>query len=379
MTFVAAKRFGERIIVISDTMISDLTGTKDNIIPGALKSVVLNLHMTVAYAGLADQGLDAIIRARRSLEGGGNTSGVEKILAEATQKHFGMLEFIVVSHGDGVNLKRIWDGNISSNLDQTCIGQRDLLSAILAQEGAAQLSIIPHPFEDEVPFSTAFRKLFNGIYVSDGVGGFGITTICSPYGHCYSNYGGVSTWDVVSIRQGVTEEQLADRRSGKTQWSYNINGAKLRGVGVVGALIPDAGIGYIYAPITGGGPIKWQFERPLAQDQHVTILNAFQKQIDEAADEVGGGVDVKVPAPIIRPPTDREFEQIITYSKNALLPTTLTMIDGAISVSCKSDKAFRTVRVGFAALGSDPISVLKTVIDRLNYALIASIKSDYDH
>jgi hypothetical protein len=39
MTFVVARRFGERIHIVSDTMISDSTKLRPDVIPGRLKAI----------------------------------------------------------------------------------------------------------------------------------------------------------------------------------------------------------------------------------------------------------------------------------------------------------------------------------------------------
>jgi hypothetical protein len=60
MTVVIAKRFDQAICLVSDTMISDHTSGKANRIPGRLKIITLSPNFTVAYAGHANQALDAI-------------------------------------------------------------------------------------------------------------------------------------------------------------------------------------------------------------------------------------------------------------------------------------------------------------------------------
>jgi hypothetical protein len=159
-------------------MISDLTGTRHDVIPGRLKAVVLDLQTTVAYAGLPDQGIDAIKRARELLSSGASISDVEQMLAATTEKYSDKqefkLDFLIASHRDGATLKRIWNGGVSSRLEQTCIGQRDLFSALLKQEGDTPRSVVPHEFEEEGPFLSAFHNLFNGLYVSEGEAGLAL-------------------------------------------------------------------------------------------------------------------------------------------------------------------------------------------------------------
>ena len=60
MTIVVAKKLDERIVDMSDTMISDLNEPKNNVIPGRLKSMVINNWLTISYANLSIQAIDAI-------------------------------------------------------------------------------------------------------------------------------------------------------------------------------------------------------------------------------------------------------------------------------------------------------------------------------
>lgn len=371
MTFVAAKRFGQRIQLASDTMVSDPNELRRDVIPGRLKTIILDAQITIAYAGLSYQSMQAIKRAKQVLSDGGTLSDIEQILLSTTEKYKNFEngpEFLLVSHRDGPVLKRVWDNQVSRNLDQACIGQRDLLSSLLEREKAEKLSLIPHEFEDEGPFSSAFLKLFNGIYISESVGGFGITTTCSPYGHCYPSFAGVTSWEMITIGQGVTEQHLADRQSGKTQWGYNISGSKLRGVGVVGAVVLDAGIGYIYAPIHSGDPIPWKFERPANLDQHPAILGAFQEEIDRVADLIGGGIEVTFPPSRSQPPNEVELERVVAHAAKATLPTRVTLEDQFVRIDC----AGQMIRVGFGSLEPNPVWVLSTTIDRMNAAALAN-------
>jgi len=369
MTFVAAKRFGERVLIASDTMISDLTGMPHDVIPGRLKVITICPTITVAYAGLPDQGIDAIKAARLRWIETGKVSELETVLVGETQEYFGKLEFLLVVHQDGVSLKRIWDGRVSASLDQACIGQRDLLSALLALVGEVPHGMVPHEFEEESQFSSAFDRLFSGIYISESAGGFGIKATCSPYGHYMSGFVGSMAWDTVFSGQNDTEQKLADRRSGMTQWAYNISGPKLRGVAVVGAVILDAGVGFIYDPIHQNGPILERFMPPKSQDEARSALNVFQKRVNHIAERFGGGIEVQFPPPSSNPPSEHELSLIMRHASSTLFPTEITMLEDAVWIRCGTDVASQGVRVGFNMLGENPVSTLTTTIDRMNEAI----------
>ncbi|HVY51789.1 MAG TPA: hypothetical protein VHA07_09565 [Devosia sp.] len=56
---------------------------------------------------------------------------VEQLLTAATASN--SPEFLIASHRGGATLKRVWNGRISNALDQTRIGRRALLSAVVAE------------------------------------------------------------------------------------------------------------------------------------------------------------------------------------------------------------------------------------------------------
>jgi hypothetical protein len=365
MTFVAAKRSGERIYIGSDTMISDSTKPQHDVIPGRLKVIILDAQTTVAYAGLVDQSIDTIRRAKQHLSDGGGLLDVEKILISATLEFGGKLEFLIASHRDGCTLKRIWDGHISSSLEQTCIGQRDLLPVLIKKETEILPIIVPDDFEEGSRFMSAFQSLFDGPRVSDNVGGFGIMALCHPSGHMYLMSGGATAW--ASGQQVSVEQQLADKQSGMTQWRYGIFPPKLRGAGVVGAIVQDAGIGYIYTPLKEDNPIEWRYSERLGQDQDLLIQAAFQEQIDKAADRIGGGIDVpSSPLQLLgRAPTEIELGEVATYAALVALPAQITLGAEAVEIRYETGSIRGTASLTFSSLGQDPVRVLMMVIDRL--------------
>jgi len=373
VTFVAAKRFGERVLITSDTMISDRTGMPHDVIPGRLKVITISPTITIAYAGLPNQGIDAIKAARLRWIETDKLPELEAVLIAATRKHFGDLDFLLVAHQDGVSLRRIWEGRISASLDQACIGQRDLLSTLLTIEEKAPRVLVPHEFEEESLFSSAFYRLFNGMYISESAGGFGIKATCSPYGHYMSGFAGSTAWDTVSVGRSDTERQVEDRRSGMTQWAYHISGPKLRGVAVVGATVLDAGIGFIYNPIQQDEPIREQFSPPIDQEEINIALNNFQKKVDRAAEMAGGGIEVHFPPPSNQRPKEHELALVVQHASLAPFPTEVTLLEDALWISCGTDAANQGVRVGFNMLGENPVSTLVTTIDRMNEAIYRRI------
>lgn len=105
MTVVLAKRYGSRIEVVSDTMISNSCLGREDAFPGQLKIIALAPDLTVAYAGHSNQALDAI----RQLHLRGITK-LEKLLAylkDCTASPDHEVEFLVLSHQHEADLRRV--------------------------------------------------------------------------------------------------------------------------------------------------------------------------------------------------------------------------------------------------------------------------------
>jgi len=60
MTVVIGKCFGDTIVVLSDTMISDAQLGRADAIPGRLKAITINDHLSIAYAGHSDPALNIV-------------------------------------------------------------------------------------------------------------------------------------------------------------------------------------------------------------------------------------------------------------------------------------------------------------------------------
>jgi hypothetical protein len=374
MTFVAAKCFGDRIVIAADTMISNRHWLTRNTLPGRLKIIIISPNLTIAFSGLLDQSVDTIKQARNLIMMGNSVREVEELLRYATinyEYHAGGMEFILASHVNGASLKRIWNGNVSEHLDTTCIGDRDLRVELDKKEVEGRLPTVPSWFEDELRFANAFKELFSGLYVSKGVGGFVIMVACSPKGHYYIPHGGVMAWDEIVIGQPVTERQLANRKSGMTQWGYFSEGPSKRGVGVVGCIIEDAKIGYIYSPLRMDKPQKWSFIGSAEKYTHVTMQSAFQQAIETEAALVGGGIDVFPSQSIRRIPTGTELAEVEAYALDANLPTQVQLTGQGVSISCGDPGAWRSCLADFHSLYPDPVTVLKTAIDRINTEVAA--------
>ncbi|MDO8411737.1 MAG: hypothetical protein Q7S93_16920 [Phenylobacterium sp.] len=359
MTFVIARRFGDRIIMAADTMITDQQTGKSDVIPGQLKAIILNNRVSMAYAGWSEVGLQAARAAKGILDAGGEVDDVRASLLAATGRD---TEFILISHMAAPSLDRIWEGRVSSNLERTAIGNRALEARI--DSFALQIPRIPlsDRTHEEVAFRGATQKLFESIPVGDTVGGFGILLQASPIGHCYLPHSGVFAWDEIDLRTGLTPKQVADRQSGMTEWRYNVHGPRDYGVGVMGAVVPNAGVGYVYSPLTEDTPRAWRFEPPPGAAAG-EMLSAFQAQLEQAATEIGGGVFVNQGGHRTEPPTEPELDAIKAYAASAMLPTMVTLRDDGLWLEIKGSLCGMSTLIGFAFLEPDAETALQRAID----------------
>src|SRR4051794_36294601 len=121
MTIIIGRKFAERILIGSDTMISDNREPRHNIIPGRLKAVVLTGGFSAAYAGLSDQAINAIRSAKIALSGSKPAQALQ-VLRAATEEHIGKLDFMVALHRPRAELRVIRNGVISDPCEAAALG-----------------------------------------------------------------------------------------------------------------------------------------------------------------------------------------------------------------------------------------------------------------
>ena len=256
--FVIAKKFGDRIIVHSDTMISSENPNERSVVPGSLKILILSESVSVAYAGNVTRALDKIRSASRLLQSGVGLEGVLEALCQATTD--GACEFIVVSHFESAQLFRIFDGVISEDLAETKIGNLGVANHFLPTSIAQldpQSSILGLPDLErlEIEFNSGFKAPFlQSTQITEDVGGVPISLTGSPNGHCYSGYAFVRSWESIKLPIGLTKEQAENQKSGMTSWSVHGHGPSVRGIALFGVYLEQAGLGWIYDPLVRDDP-----------------------------------------------------------------------------------------------------------------------------
>lgn len=253
MTFCIARAYGNRGVLFCDTMISDSEASRPNIIPGRLKAIVLTPQVSVAYAGLANQGLDAVRMAKRLLDGGLSLNELHAFLRERSHAHLGMLDFIVLSHWPDLQIIKIWDGRMSGPLENAVIGDHAVLP--LLQKAEVEL-LASHArsgstLDDEHLLWATLTQLFvkHGSRVTEATGGVAVNLLASAFGHTYQNYASVAAWDTIAIPGGLTELQLAARATGATEFAVNQISSRRRGVAVLGFYLRQLQAGFVQAPL----------------------------------------------------------------------------------------------------------------------------------
>lgn len=248
MTIVAAMKFSDRVCVLSDTMISNREGTGNNVIPGRLKSIVLNNWLTISYAGLSTQAIDAVRELYRSENI--NTEAVIQFLSEVSRLYSGDLDFIVCSHEESVRMVKIANGKVFEGGDAYWIG---------SSQAAAELSKIELPntsYEGFPEYITADELIFKNSFQyfmrnnrCEGVGGAIIDCLCSPYGHCYNTHAGAFSWDTIVLGKDDPVQREIINKTGMYHYEYNVCSITARGQAIVGFYLGQSGVGFIYDPI----------------------------------------------------------------------------------------------------------------------------------
>ncbi len=298
MTIGIGRKFGRRIILLTDTMISDAQSVGFDAIPGRLKGIVLSPTVSVAYAGHADPAIYAIRQAKLTLIETSDPQAAAKILQNACLQQDHEVEFIIAFHENGnPHLHKITKRGISLDLDACFVGDAMVANAIIEIEQNTHLrsDIRPEIEQSEYRFVDAFHALFQtqGIAIKKAVGGFPITLLASPFGHTYSNESHSLAWDMIDLSRGITPEQHQAQHSGETAWIYNLVGVGKRGVAIVGAALPQAGLGLIYRPLIDDSPEVIRINIPQSDGflNYAPLLEAVATRVRELSSADRFGVD----------------------------------------------------------------------------------------
>ena len=277
MTLVAAFRSLDRIISMSDTLISNRDSPRPNAVPGRLKSVVVNRWLTISYAGLSSQALDCIriIRATRGL----TTNQAISLLSAFSTAHNGDVEFIVCSHEEHgtPRLVKIHHELVSEGQDMYWIGDAD------AARQFSRLELRPLQGEAEGEYYTLeerrFARRFHEFMAANpvsSVGGLVVEALASPYGHCYNENLGVFV-DRVTVPDPLEPTLRAEMNKAGMNgyYSYAVLSSAERGEAVVGMYFAQAEMGYIHTPLVSDDAVKVS---ALTQEEFQAVIRSHTVQ-----------------------------------------------------------------------------------------------------
>jgi hypothetical protein len=284
MTVVIAKRFDQAICLVSDTMISDDASGKPNAIPGRLKIVTLSPNFTVAYAGHANQALDAIREVHGVLRSDGPESAIERLrLASSSGPHD--IDFIVARHRPAAELCRIWEGKVSESLDQCAIGQTAINAKI-----EKRFEPTGNPTNDSMNFRLAFIAAFTDRRdrPDAGVGGFRLSLHATPDNHAYKSHSLSDSWKPIELVWGTTTyEDEQDLLTGEWSFRHDSVTTEEPGLAVLAVELPQAKTGYVYAPLSEDDPkpiklLDHDGPYPQHQDEiHQAMREALEAKVKE--------------------------------------------------------------------------------------------------
>lgn len=275
MTIVVGQKFGSRIIILSDTMISDGETAKPLVIPGRLKALVLSEDISVAYAGHANQCHDVAITCYDMVRSGASVADMVEFLRNQTadQGDNVLKEFLVAAHTPNAELYVIKDGRVGNGAGPYFLGEAAVFDRMMGDEYDDQLQGIDFNAMDfgdgefgtasEMIFKSRFGNLFgDGPLVADGVGGIPIDLLASPYGHTYEPRSVSMAWNKLVSSNPIFASALADQErraaTGETEWRYQTVTPGTRGVPVLGLYLDQLRIGFLYLPAISETPYLLQ-------------------------------------------------------------------------------------------------------------------------
>jgi hypothetical protein len=231
-------------------MISDSSLGHENAFPGRLKIIALAPDLTVVYAGHSDPALYAIrqLHSRRITK-------LDELLAylkDCTASPDHEVEFLVLSHQNEADLRRVWSGQISNSLEDAALGESAIRSSVYSRLPVT---------DDEAKGAKGFYQAFIGAFTDPrvnrgpGVGGFPVGLCAAPEGHIYHFHSFHQSWKPIEFLPGVEQHQdPADMQSGDWTFHHSVISPRLAGIPVLAAQVQQARRAYIYSPLFDDDP-----------------------------------------------------------------------------------------------------------------------------
>jgi hypothetical protein len=279
MTLVVGQQFADRLVFLSDSMITDPMTGKLDVLPGQLKTVILNEELSVSFAGRLNQALDTIREIKSGLT---DDVQIESVLEHLRVKSIhGLVDFLVGSRVPEPRLYKISQGQVNRGADRYWIGDQSGVSALqrlFDSQPDDQFNAIETVSTEELKLWLSFHELVSERH-HYGIGGLAFYCAGSAEGFCYYNHAGFFGYGSVTIPetevQSRTRLDLEKTGMGPT-YSYSITTSPYRGVAVVGAFFPQGDFGFMYSPIDLDRPLKYY---PIALDE-------LQKRVTEKANSM---------------------------------------------------------------------------------------------
>ncbi len=247
-----AMQFGDRTCTLSDSMISDTNTTDDNVIPGQLKTIVLNNEVAVSYSGSANKAISRIREIRTDLSKRIYFEEILESLGEFTADENGEVGFIVSSHMGIPKLYKIADGQIHYGLDTYWLGNEDAAACVLEvlEKDDRVIGELPNNMTlEECKLRDAFK---NAVYERDlpYAGGLVFDCVGTPRGYRYNNHATVYAGDRMSLDIAFDNTaQLAHENQSPEGYSLSLVSPNERSLAVTGAFFEQSNMGFIYSPL----------------------------------------------------------------------------------------------------------------------------------
>lgn len=255
MTIVIAKKFGERILTLSDTADFDVRRSKPNLVPGILKSIILDMRTSISFAGATERSLDIIRKARRMLL---EDSAIEDVLAQLAESTLdGKCEFLISFHRNDAELRKVVNGKISDPLELSWIGDSAAVDKTKSSKTTA-FDLPDYISQDEMNFIRGFQAaLQEHKMLTDSAGGMPIVHLSSPFGHTYQDLHVSTLGGEITIGPaGISPLSQAARSEYQFDYTVVVVTPRERGAAVIGSFFSEAHVGYIYSPIEADEPEK---------------------------------------------------------------------------------------------------------------------------
>ncbi len=283
MSLVMAMQFGDRICILSDSMVSDPNTTVDDVIPGRLKTIVLNKEVSISYSGQTNKAISKIRDVRTDLSNRVYFDEVLESLTEFTAEEKGDVGFIVSSHMGIPKLYKITEGQIHYGLDMYWIGSEEAAGRVLDRFGKDERVIgeLPNSMtQEEHRFREAFK---NAVYERElpHTGGLIFDCVGTPRGYHYNSHAMVQAGGrmALDITQDYTA-QWAYENPGMESYSLSLVSPNERSLAVTGAFFERNNLGFIYLPLDPCLDLKGSKALGKPKTVHPVTLKGF---VDEVA------------------------------------------------------------------------------------------------